>query len=448
MLSVAWITLPVGLGVTLAVIGGVLFLSPVDHESYQMAVMLHGLAALIELASEPFYCLGLVRLRFRLRAVVDASAVITKSAVTLALVSLSNLPTALAFSLAQLAFSAVTLLLYVVFIGAEAFGGDKIEGPLWGAKEKEVLWMSGIFSLQALEKQFLAEGSKLVLVTVQSEYNQGVYGLVSNLGSLVVRTLFQPLEEIAFATFSRQQASIRDGSKSQDSSAKEGMTQLASILSVLVKTVLLLGLFSASFGPSFSYSLIRVVYGSKWSETEAPVVLAGYSIYIVLLAVNGITEAFIHAVLDSKGLQQTNYLLVLFSAAHIAALVVCIRASGATGLILADGINMMIRIATSLFYIQRHFYRSLPSFSLTSLMPGRFTLVAFSVACIVCLASEHVFLGPIRSSNSPSASSQFLKLATCHIGIGVFCLAAVGGILFRTERDLVRQIKQSIVKKS
>jgi oligosaccharide translocation protein RFT1 len=43
----------------------------------------------------------------------------------------------------------------------------------------------------------------MVMVAVQSQYNQGVYGLVGNLGSLLVRTLFQPLEEIAFASFSR-----------------------------------------------------------------------------------------------------------------------------------------------------------------------------------------------------------------------------------------------------
>lgn len=57
--------------------------------------------------------------------------------------------------------------------------------------------------MHQIEKQVLAEGSKMVLVVVQTQYNQGVYGLVGNLGSLVVRMLFQPLEEIAFATFSR-----------------------------------------------------------------------------------------------------------------------------------------------------------------------------------------------------------------------------------------------------
>jgi oligosaccharide translocation protein RFT1 len=49
----------------------------------------------------------------------------------------------------------------------------------------------------------LSEGSKLALVGFESSYNQGVYGLVANLGSLVVRLLFTPIEEAAFTAFSR-----------------------------------------------------------------------------------------------------------------------------------------------------------------------------------------------------------------------------------------------------
>jgi hypothetical protein len=57
-------------------------------------------------------------------------------------------------------------------------------------------------TLQA-EKLLLAEGSKLALVALESSYNQGVYGLVANLGSLAVRLLFTPVEEAAFTAFSR-----------------------------------------------------------------------------------------------------------------------------------------------------------------------------------------------------------------------------------------------------
>ena len=43
----------------------------------------------------------------------------------------------------------------------------------------------------------------MVLAAVQGPRSQGVYGLVANLGSLVVRTLFQPFEEAAFTAFSQ-----------------------------------------------------------------------------------------------------------------------------------------------------------------------------------------------------------------------------------------------------
>jgi hypothetical protein len=57
--------------------------------------------------------------------------------------------------------------------------------------------------LQSVVKLVLAEGSKMVLAGRGSPEEQGVYGLASNLGSLVVRTLFQPVEEAAFLAFSR-----------------------------------------------------------------------------------------------------------------------------------------------------------------------------------------------------------------------------------------------------
>ncbi len=56
---------------------------------------------------------------------------------------------------------------------------------------------------QAGEKLLLAEGSKLVMAAFSNSHAQGVYGLVTNLGSLVVRTLFQPIEEAAFLSFSK-----------------------------------------------------------------------------------------------------------------------------------------------------------------------------------------------------------------------------------------------------
>ena len=56
--------------------------------------------------------------------------------------------------------------------------------------------------LQAVEKLLLAEGTKIAMTKMQSAYDQGVYGLVVNLGSIAARLLFQPFEEAAFMSFS------------------------------------------------------------------------------------------------------------------------------------------------------------------------------------------------------------------------------------------------------
>jgi oligosaccharide translocation protein RFT1 len=63
----------------------------------------------------------------------------------------------------------------------------------------------------------------------------------------------------------------------------------------------------------------------------------------------GITEAFVHAVLEPSALKAANALLVVFTAAHVLCSVVLVKTGGAAGLVLADTINMSLRIAFSLW---------------------------------------------------------------------------------------------------
>lgn len=42
-----------------------------------------------------------------------------------------------------------------------------------------------------------------------------------------------------------------------------------------------------AFGPSYSYSLIRLLYGEKWSDGEASTALRCYCFYVIVLAMNG-----------------------------------------------------------------------------------------------------------------------------------------------------------------
>lgn len=65
----------------------------------------------------------------------------------------------------------------------------------------------------------------------------------------------------------------------------------------------------------------------------------------------GITEAFVHAVLDERALKAANALLVVCAAAHVACSVVLVQLAGALGLVAADTLNMGLRIAYSLWCV-------------------------------------------------------------------------------------------------
>jgi hypothetical protein len=67
------------------------------------------MAALLELASEPFYIVASTKLQFGLRAGIDTTAMIAKCGLTLALIHLggASWPPALVFAAGQLAFAGV-----------------------------------------------------------------------------------------------------------------------------------------------------------------------------------------------------------------------------------------------------------------------------------------------------------------------------------------------------
>ena len=142
------------------------------------------------------------------------------------------------------------------------------------------MWEAMIgFSAQAFTKHILAEGEKVVMVvSSKSLHSQGVYGLVSNLGSLAVRCVLQPFEEAAFILFSKL------------NSSSESTQETVRSFTLLTKAAMLLGLVVMTFGPPYSYILLRLLYGKKWSETEAPEVLSYYCIYVGALALNGKTS--------------------------------------------------------------------------------------------------------------------------------------------------------------
>ncbi|MEW5310576.1 MAG: hypothetical protein WDW38_002362 [Sanguina aurantia] len=411
VLSVAWLTIPLGAIVASLVCATAIHLQPhasLQIPGYTVAVVLHGVAAVLELVTEPLYILASLNLHFSVRVAVEAGGTVVKCLMTLALVSVTSLPPALVFAYAQLALVCVTLVGYGIY---------------------------GFSQLRKVEKLLLAEGSKLLLVAYQSRLDQGVYGLVSNLGSLAVRMLFVPLEEAAFAVFSReaaQQSAVNNARGTPDTAntqrpvgsdpvtpaAAASLVRQFKLLCVLVKVAALLGLVSACFGPAYAYTLLRLVYGTRWAKTSAPAFLAYYSQYILILSVNGATEAFVHGVADCRGLTQSNIMLVVFTGAHVACSSALTAWFGVVGLLLADMLNMVLRILYSLWFISRHF-KAVPSFTVWGLLPEQSTLAACAACFAVTTASARGFADVSASAQGSPSSRDFLMNAAPHVAVGV-----------------------------
>ena len=67
-----------------------------------------------------------------------------------------------------------------------------------------LLKLAKSFAAQTILKHILTMGDKFLMIGMGLENNaKGIYSLVSDLGSIVARILFQPLEETSRALFSK-----------------------------------------------------------------------------------------------------------------------------------------------------------------------------------------------------------------------------------------------------
>ncbi|XP_054966033.1 protein RFT1 homolog isoform X6 [Pan paniscus] len=317
-LNLLWLTVP--LGVFWSLFLGWIWLQLLEVPDpnvvphYATGVVLFGLSAVVELLGEPFWVLAQAHMFVKLKVIAESLSVILKSVLTAFLVLWLPHWGLYIFSLAQLFYTTVLVLCYVIYF-TKLLGSPEStklqtlpvsritdllpnitrNGAFINWKEAKLTWS---FFKQSFLKQILTEGERYVMtfLNVLNFGDQGVYDIVNNLGSLVARLIFQPIEESFYIFF----AKVLERGKDATLQKQEDVAVAAAVLESLLKLALLAGLTITVFGFAYSQLALDIYGGTMLSSGSGPVLLRSYCLYVLLLAINGVTECFTFAAMSKE----------------------------------------------------------------------------------------------------------------------------------------------------
>ncbi|KAH6644420.1 oligosaccharide translocation protein RFT1 [Boeremia exigua] len=362
------------------------------------ALSLYCIATVIELLTEPAFSAVQQKLLYKVRASAESTATLLRCFGTCGSAILASrlgvdigvLP----FAIGQLAYALGLLVVYLYNMWPIARNEQFTLLPSQLASTTEtstvfryfstpLLRLTGSLTLQSALKYILTQGDSLLITKYTSLADQGAYALASNYGGLIARMLFQPIEESSrnmFAKLCASSESASDATKTdngpREQEQRRNLSQAAKVLTVILRLYAIVSLFAVTLGPTLAPLLLSVVAGKKWSATNASNVLATYCYYIPFLAINGVTEGFVAAVATNKQLYVQSISMGFFFAAFAGSAWFFLGQLqlGGSGVVLANTVNMALRIVWNTWFTTRFFNQKGTPFELSAILPSMTSL--------------------------------------------------------------------------
>ncbi|RAH45985.1 Rft-1-domain-containing protein [Aspergillus brunneoviolaceus CBS 621.78] len=386
--------LSLGMGLLFAMILGTSYIRLASDEvsqtpSYHQSVKIITIASLIELASEPCFNVMQRYMLYRQRALVEMSAAFMKSLVTCFVflwaayynITVGVLP----FALGHLSYACALLCGYFIAIRKMARHPDfsllltRLQTPsdrhIYVANKFPwpMISLAASVFLQSIVKHLLTQGDSMILATMTSLEDQGIYALASNYGGLVARILFQPIEESSRAIFSSLLHS-NYLEKRRTGNVSRAKTHLADIL----RAYSLVAAVAFPLGPALVPLVLDFLGGRSWASPTVSSLLSLYCLYIPFLAFNGISEAFVSSAASPSEVRKQALWMGVFSTCYVSAAYVFLVVGdlGAQGMVYANIVNMAVRTIWSFLFIRSFLQRCTLALRPSEFLPRPQTFLA------------------------------------------------------------------------
>ena len=407
---------------------------------YRWAGLLYGISAMMEYMMEPYYLYGRVSFQVSILAQAEVYSILTKVVCILYLLLYLQTSPLLACGISQLSQSLIVFMVVV----------PNISLPHTTTFPKTVVsWYTiGNCMMQCLFQYALTQGDRIVLSGIKDEQQDntmGIYAISTNYGSIISRLLFQPLEEQSRLLFA------------SSSSATDNNDILQRTYMSLLKLVVYIGMIFATLASNYTSIVVFLLLPSRHYSKEMIDALTMFCFYILILAMNGITEAFVYAMLPLQPKSQ-KYLLIYHGCVamlyYIYLTPILLQHYHAVGLILANAIAMLLRILYSLHFASHYFakqrnkkwYYVLPSLWMQSL-PHPILLGIFTTCYYITYQSNESFQQSVQTTTTTvSTTMMYLQKTIPHIFMGITCLLVILLAFYQVERPFRNQLKSFLSK--
>uniref|UniRef100_A0A8B9Q0V5 Protein RFT1 homolog n=1 Tax=Apteryx owenii TaxID=8824 RepID=A0A8B9Q0V5_APTOW len=411
-INLLWFTVP--LGIFWSVFLGAVWLhllevpDPTVVPHYQAGVVAFGLSAVIELLGEPFWVLAQAHLFIRLKVIAESFSVLSKCVLTVILVILYPQWGLYIFSLAQLLYTSILVMCYVIY------------------------FMTFLGSPEATKKSFPVARMKALLPNLVEDETFVNWKEARLTWSFFKQSFLKQIltEGESFYVFF---AKVLERGKNVKHQKQDDVATAASVLELLLKLVLLIGLTITVFGYAYSQLALDVYGGSMLSSGTGPSLLRCYSLYVLFLAVNGVTECFTFALMCKEEVDKYNFVMLALSFTFLCISYFLTHWHGSVGFILANCFNMGIRIAHSIHFIY-DFFKESTCRPLSGLLPSPLLLLVYIISGAITVFSEVFF-----------CCDKGWMARLIHISVGALCLAATIVTMFCTETKLIGFVRSQFL---